>query len=152
MDNVRAEVTARRLVKDETLPISLEILCERYDIELYFMDMLRCDAIYMEHRNCRYIAVNDNNILVRQRFSIAHEFGHCVCGHGPIAFSGTTIRPHWQEAQANRFAAELLMPKPHLIRFGMLTPQNIKDLCGVSLQAATIRAEQLGWGQMEISF
>lgn len=49
----------------------------------------------------------------RQRFTIAHELGHHALGHGPRprdtsqALMGSN---DFMETQANRFAAELLMP------------------------------------------
>jgi Zn-dependent peptidase ImmA (M78 family) len=88
------------------------------------------------------------------RFAIAHEFGHAVMGHGPIAFSryGIGKRAHWQEVSANRFAAELLMPKPELVKYGYLAPGRIAEICEVSIHAATIRAEELGWRQRELQY
>lgn len=50
----------------------------------------------------------------RQRFTVAHELGHHVMGHGPAfrdtsrSFFSTVHDP--KEVSANRFAAELLMP------------------------------------------
>ncbi|WP_329888283.1 ImmA/IrrE family metallo-endopeptidase [Stenotrophomonas sepilia] len=61
----------------------------------------------------RTIYFNPTEPLVRQRFTVAHELGHHFLNHGDRPrdsapqFS-TTADPI--EAQANRFAAELLMP------------------------------------------
>lgn len=153
MNYARIEVEARRMVRSfGRLPISLETLCSKFDIALYFTALKKYDAYYMTRRGKRIIVVNDGLIKSRQRFSIAHEFGHAVLGHGPIAFHSDGQRPHWQETQANVFAAEILMPKPILVKYGYLTPRQIADLCDVSMQAATIRSEQLGWMQCELPF
>jgi len=64
------------------------------------------------------IGVNSKHALTRQRFSVAHEIGHYLCGHE--AYDGDKIlveetarmlnaHSH-QEMEANEFAAELLMP------------------------------------------
>ncbi len=61
------------------------------------------------------ISVNENESSVRQRFTIAHEIGHWVLGHGsnfrdsPEEF--LTQSPSLVEREANAFAANLLMPK-----------------------------------------
>lgn len=146
------EVAARRLLQNfSTLPISVEAICSRFGIQLYFTNLEKYNAYYMTRGRQRIIVVNDKLIKSRQRFSIAHEFGHAYLNHGPLAFNSDelTLRPRRQEAQANCFAAELLMPKPHLASYGYLTPKQIAEICDVSLHAAAIRAEQLGWRQRE---
>lgn len=95
------------------------------------------------------IIVNQNAPKTRRRFSVAHEIGHVVLRHGAIRFmidKRPAGRPEWQEVQANAFAAELLMPKLAMMRKGILTPKRIADMCGVSMEAARMRAQQLGWG------
>lgn len=55
---------------------------------------------------------------VRQRFTIAHEIGHYVGGHlkslnacfRDTRKSFSTGQTDWREAEANNFAAELLVP------------------------------------------
>lgn len=60
------------------------------------------------------IYYNPSEPYVRQRFTVAHELGHHLFGHGERprdnagAFNMFNFDP--VEAQANRFAAELLMP------------------------------------------
>ena len=60
--------------------------------------------------------VNGNQYAPRQRFTLAHEFGHAWIGHdGRLepdtveTLSGRTTNPY--EVQANAFAAEFLVPK-----------------------------------------
>ena len=94
------------------------------------------------------IIVNNSKPYHRQRFSLAHEIGHTVLGHGPIAFMDEISRRRipWQEVHANRFAAELLMPQIYLRSFGKaLSARFISEACGVSEMAAEIRLQQLGW-------
>jgi Zn-dependent peptidase ImmA (M78 family) len=145
-----SEVSARKLLHNiSKIPISLTGLSKTLGINLLFTDLGKINAYFMTIKSKKIIMVNDNHSKYRQRFSIAHEFGHAVLNHGPIVFfkDSSLERPRWQETQANRFAAELLMPKDLLKRYGYLRPEEISDLCEVSIEAATIRARQLGWLQ-----
>ena len=79
-------------------------------------------------RKLYVIGVNASHHRNRQRYTIAHEIGHCVLGHqgGAIhvdplrsvhliersANSSTGLDPN--EVEANAFAAALLMPKPFI--------------------------------------
>lgn len=64
-----------------------------------------------------FIFLNGNEPLVRQRFTLAHEFGHYRLGHLPVvdkteAIFGKTT--NLEEIQARYFAGEFLLPKPAL--------------------------------------
>lgn len=70
---------------------------------------------------------------VRRRFTVAHELGHFVLGHGDRprddakSFGVNVTDP--QERAANRFAAELLMPAAALRRLvGTATLSSIEEL------------------------
>lgn len=89
----------------------------------------------------RYLILYNREVLssCRRRWSIAHELGHICCRHNCDG-----VR---EEAEANAFAASLLMPTAaagELIHRGRL--RDAKDLCdifGVSLQSAQLRMQQL---------
>lgn len=71
------------------------------------------DGAYQQMKEERFVLVNQDRHPVRKRFSLAHEFGHDYLGHGSrfdrtISF-GDDDRV---EREANRFAAELLAPRP----------------------------------------
>lgn len=140
---------AREIARCYSLPISLGKVCDDGDIDLWFCDLDGIAACFMEYHGKQLILVNDTASRERQRFSIAHELGHYALNHGPMMFTMTAelipTRPPQCEADANRFAAELLMPKQHLMRYGMLTAKQISSICSVSLQTAKIRALELGW-------
>lgn len=79
----------------------------------------------------------------RQRFDLAHELGHLVM-HTDAEPGSAKI-----ESQADRFAAEFLMPReqisellPAKADWGQL--QRLKEVWGVSLQALLYRARALG--------
>jgi Zn-dependent peptidase ImmA (M78 family)/transcriptional regulator with XRE-family HTH domain len=82
----------------------------------------------------------------RQRFDVAHELGHLVM-HGDAEPGGRIV-----EAQAHRFAAELLMPAEQIrdqlpATMGgnaWRTLARLKEQWGVSMQALLYRARWLG--------
>lgn len=92
------------------------------------------------------IFYNDNMGEGRQRFSIAHEIGHLVlhadrvtvCNRTP---SATEDDP--KETEANMLAARLLAPAIVLERIGVQSPEEIAELCHISLEAATWRFKRL---------
>ena len=89
----------------------------------------------------RYLILYNREVLssCRRRWSIAHELGHICCRH-----SCDGVR---EEAEANAFAASLLMPTAatgELIHRGRLRDaEDMCDIFGVSLQSAQLRMQQL---------
>ncbi len=103
---------------------------------------------------CRYNALTEGR--ERQRFTIAHEIGHYASGHmsdGRTLFRDTTEtftgRVHQpEEVEANRFAAELLMPaslvNSAITQHGVKTVQDLASRFGVSASAMRWRLVNLG--------
>lgn len=94
------------------------------------------------------ITVNAIEPRFRQRFTIAHELGHFVL-HRNEAPEGVTDDTFYRsalsdkrEAEANAFAANLLMPWHLIDKYvdsGVRTPQELAKLFGVSDVAMNIR-------------
>jgi Zn-dependent peptidase ImmA (M78 family) len=95
------------------------------------------------------ILVNANHSLPRKRFTIAHEIGHFVLHRKRLESgeliddamyrSGVTAK---EETEANRFAADVLMPYSlirSLIAAGINTPEQLAAKLQVSLPAIRIR-------------
>jgi len=89
-----------------------------------------------------------------RRFSTAHELGHCVLRHEPRDVRALCEAPHERpdgetEAQANAFAAELLMPEAMLRRRCEVSPVDLEPAraiaseFNVSLLAAALRFVEL---------
>ena len=101
-----------------------------------------------------WIIFNVNDSAPRQRFTIAHELGHHVLGHGtsPRDTSNmlTSSTGNWKERAANQFAAEILMPAD-VIRLalgrGYSTVPQLANLFGVSQAAMGYRMINLGLSQ-----
>jgi len=106
------------------------------------------------------IAVNSTHHQHRRRFTIAHELGHFLLHHDAPSYydqaqqvglhfrarvTGTTWDP--KEVEANRFAAELLMPRRLLLaRVGDSVGVDAAQLAAefnVSTQAMTSRLAEL---------
>ncbi|MBL8175276.1 MAG: ImmA/IrrE family metallo-endopeptidase [Bryobacterales bacterium] len=95
------------------------------------------------------IVVNRKDPFARKRFTVAHEIAHFILHRERIGNSltddalyrsGLTTR---EEAQANRLAAEILMPG-HLLRGGLGgDPHVLAERFQVSEAAMNIRLESL---------
>lgn len=111
------------------------------------------------------IGVNRDRAAVRRRFTVAHELGHLrLHEQGQIHVDrGFRVRlrsgvssegTDWDEMEANRFAAELLMPIDFLRddlkgqEFDLADDNELRSLArryGVSTQALAIRLNGLGY-------
>lgn len=163
----RAERRAIELLEDEgidELPIPVEeiaislgadISYEPYDGDVSGM-LYRTDGKSL-------IGVNSTHAPTRQRFTVAHEIGHLVLHKGRPMFIDRFARVNWrngawdaEEAQANAFAAELLMPRKFvetevtrvLSRRKSVTPHELAAALAktfqVSAEAMSYRLENLG--------
>jgi Zn-dependent peptidase ImmA (M78 family) len=111
-------------------------------------------GIYALERSTPFILVNGSDHVVRQRFTLAHEFGHHELGHGEAW--DQVIDQHSRdprESAANRFAAELLAPESAVRRWHQTkgSPEvdlelivRLADNFGVSCPVARYRAESAG--------
>lgn len=106
------------------------------------------DGRYDADKNVIYL--NTNQSLLRRRFTVCHELGHALLGHGssPRDNSKTYTRSDYdpKEVEANTFAATLLMP-PQAVQACVSGGYSIDRMCnyfGVSSVAMAIRLKQLG--------
>lgn len=103
------------------------------------------------------VLVNPRENTRRQTFTLAHELGHLLL-HTEPGKDGVHFRDKdftsgdpLKEAQANRFARELLMPRQWIYEFRRLgmSPQEMADQFGVSLPALQVRlGRMLARGQL----
>jgi len=106
---------------------------------------------YTQERGVPFILVNAVEPVVRQRFTLAHEFGHHRLGHGDVldqTISWGVTAP--VEVAANRFAAEFLVPVAAVdlwfqssrpASFGLETLVRLANAFGVSCETALWRAK-----------
>lgn len=176
------EAAALKVLQDSGIPlvapINLQALAEARRVKVYqarFADseisgMLSLDT---KHNPKGVVAgergtifLNTNHYPTRQSFTLAHELGHLELGHyerqtgflteGLRFRSGNLPYDPIEEREANQFAAALLMPN-QLFRDVMagcdFDVAEAAVLFGVSVQAASIRASDLGllktWGTLQ---
>jgi Zn-dependent peptidase ImmA (M78 family) len=94
------------------------------------------------------IGVNKNDSATRKRFTIAHELSHFLLHRNYISngvLDDVLYRSEYlsgaQETEANKFAADILMPYS-LLQSAAIKATNVDDLArtfGVSPQAMSIR-------------
>lgn len=103
----------------------------------------------------KIIVNKDTKYVPRKRFSIAHEIGHYLLGHMNHFHydnDGTLniYRKGSQEAEANEFASELLMPTPAFMnvvdgkKFSPKLVQNVADEFGASISSVLYRYVKCG--------
>ena len=111
-----------------------------------------CDAmiVYSPSGKTAQVTVNSEmRYEPRKRFSIAHELGHFVLGHNKLHCdnAGTLdcYRSGHQEAEANEFASELLMPASafmEAVRGKCFCPrlmQEVAEMFGTSVSSVVYR-------------
>ena len=103
---------------------------------------------YIARQDRPLLFVNGAQWLPRQRFTLAHEFGHHRMGHSTVIDAQAVISGHTHEPKevcANAFAAEFLMPRDAVAAWGSehvrgpVTLEHVMRLAyeyGVSSQAA----------------
>jgi Zn-dependent peptidase ImmA (M78 family) len=141
------------------IDLNVEILLEKLDNDV--------SGVLLRLPERLVIAVNKEHPEPRQRFTIAHELGHLRLHQGrPLIVdhmvrarvsmrdSQSSLATEREEIDANRFAANLLMPEglvhaavEEVIEKKQSAKQTIKDLAqqfGVSDQAMEYRLTNLG--------
>ncbi len=90
-----------------------------------------------------YIIYADEQSPQRCRFTIAHELGHIFLGHLFKENGNGFATIDDAEHSANVFARDLLAPACVLHELQALTSAAIANLCDISFEAATYRAERM---------
>lgn len=98
----------------------------------------------------------------RKRFSIAHELGHYELGHCVTHFedelSLNYYRRGHQEAEANEFASELLMPTNYFLRaiagrcFSPTLVNEVSRMFATSISSALIKFVEYGPVPLRVAF
>lgn len=140
-----------RMYWDLALPINPVKMATSLGLRVFYSQELNDLGGYYDQRE-RAIYVNENDPITRQRFSIAHELGHAVLGHGSSPRRNDVVYNKGNylqnESAANRFAATLLMPEVAVRTLVEQKNMLLNDLCtefDVSQAAMTIRLEELGY-------
>lgn len=136
---------------DYSLPLNPIEIANKMGIKVYSSPSLGSLGGYYDAEK-NIIVINSEDPIARQRFSVAHELGHCALGHGSSPrdnskeYNQRSYVP--KEYEANLFAAELLMPKDAvrvMVEQRNLTFLKLCEVFGVSQSAMQIRLEKLGY-------
>jgi len=164
----KIETQARKLLTDlgiDKPPVPVDVIATKLGAHLTYSP-LDGDISGMVFRDNGEVIIGINSLHHpnRQRFSIAHEIAHVVLHKGMEVHVDRTFRVNMrndvssraidpEEIEANRFAAELLMPEHMLVNdlrgqeIDLENEAGLKRLAEryrVSLQALTIRLTKLG--------
>lgn len=125
---VQAEKAASELLSQlgiASFPVPVEKVAQRLNARVVYQPM-KGDISGMLYRETdrTVIGVNSGHAITRQRFTIAHEIGHLKLHEGrPMIIDHlfrvkvnmrdgrSSLATDAEEIEANRFAAELLMPR-----------------------------------------
>jgi Zn-dependent peptidase ImmA (M78 family) len=139
----------------ETEPLNVVSLVKLLDIKLRFepMDDESSGLLEKDKKGNWCMHVNSLHHPNRQRFTIAHELGHRFL-HGEFCneFADKIFfrngQPSQAEAEANSFAAALLMPEKSFKAYVVGTSSKVEDIASyfqVSSLAVRFRAKSLGY-------
>lgn len=143
-------------------PVNVEAIAEEIGISVQRVDFRdpgtsgKLKRIRRGGARSQYvISVNNKDSAVRQRFTIAHEFAHYMLHRDlfekeivdDAMYRSTQLRRTY-EIQADRFAAEILMPERLVKRLvderKITTVSGLAQILEVSMAAARIRVKELG--------
>ncbi len=139
--------------KITSVPINLADIINYYNIKIIkFSDSsenLTGDGFSLSsNKNIIIYYNNIDSCIQRQRFTIAHELGHCLLGH--LKNKGKTFYRNVEtdvsdpmEQQANVFARDILMPAVVLHYTNCIKYTDIMRLCDVSETSAQIREQRM---------
>ena len=144
----------------KTAPVDVVGLCRDLGIEVHeaWLENEISGELVSKDNGAYQINVNASHAETRKRFTIAHELGHFIYHRDLIgtgidddrAYRSTDVGRYHninigprQETEANKFAANLLMPKELILEMknrGLTSSQMAQEL-KVSQQAMDIRLE-----------
>lgn len=163
MDKIKklvGELLTRAKISEPS--ISVESIAELLKIRVKYAALEGNISGLVYHKGKRtIIGINGLHPVVRQRFTLAHELGHVMLAHKGEFFLDRTILfrdsksgegVDAYEIEANKFAAELLMPE-EMVRKDFRKVKNLDEdeiifslatTYEVSTQAMAIRLQKLG--------
>lgn len=153
-------LTAERILDlywDRSVPVNIDDMAHRMGAEVRYLEYLDGGGDISGRFDIEdgkpICTVRSTDVPVRRRFTLAHELGHYVLNHGrgfrDNAASFNLSNYDQREIDANKFAAEILMPKlaiNYVIeKLGRKDVEDLAQLFQVSRQAMTFRLKNLGW-------
>lgn len=149
VETIRASMGWKKSTDIDLLALAKEL---GFEVKSTVFDDPNVSGMVTHNQNEKTIYLNHHQHPNRQRFTLAHEIGHIVLHHdmGDALFEQVDYRRNNyaydpKEAQANSFAASILMPKELALQAWSLLDDvdDFAQLFGVSKQAAAIRLNDL---------
>lgn len=141
-----AELVRARWDLGQTPVKNMQHLLEAHGVKIFSLpsECADVDAFSLWWKGTPYISLTAAKTAERRRFDLAHELGHIVLHGGDEPCQGKAA-----EAEANRFAAALLMPRASLLSRPLRNPslQQLlveKRRWGVSAMAMAHRLSEVG--------
>ena len=132
----------------DSLPVKVSRIAKQTDIVLLKNSVVNLlseneSGITLMQDDKLYIVYADEQSPQRCRFTIAHELGHIFLGHLFSKDGNGFATTDDAERLANVFARDLLSPACVLHELHATDAAAIANLCDISLEAATYRAERM---------
>jgi len=147
-----ARKIARNLLKRlniNTPPIRLSLIVKALKCEVFAKDLNDgLSGIQISVSDECFILYNKNQHVHRKRFTVAHEIGHFILGHGREGLKCSLREKHNKEIEANQFAAELLMPR-FLLKKEILKGVNTVESLALRFW---VSKEAMAWRLLETGF
>lgn len=124
--------------------ITYESFCSRFGANKQSLEQRYHKDGFTVASGGRYVIVYNQEIssVERQRWTITHELCHILLGHMCAEPSGPALSVK-NEREADALTAQLLAPLPVLHFCSVTSAREISRLCGISMQAAGNRLEEL---------
>jgi len=137
-------------------PVVAHALAENYDLKVEYWTFKPeySDVAGFIEAASRTIAVNADDPLPRQNFTIAHELGHYLLGHDLLGKeysclfrNPTKQKKNLMEQEANYFAIHLLVPtkmlRTYLEQFPFASDEQLSRIFGVSADIIGLRRSNI---------
>lgn len=128
-------------------PIQIEKIANFFSLKIIYYPEFPDSISGTMAKEEMLIGINSNHHPNRQRFTIAHELGHYILGHDDLKIIDDTFDKNTdKEKEANKFAAELLIPEYFLkkdIKEKSWDIPSLSQRYKVSEQVMTIRIMNL---------
>lgn len=137
---------------EEPNEIDIDAIAQFCGATIVYEPLKGCDARIFGNKDHAFITVNSLSSIHRQRFSAGHELGHWIRDRGKVAFicNKEILQTQWTqnnpETRANRFAANLLLPKNMFLKYSTnrdISFETAIEISGVFQTSVTSTAIQL---------
>lgn len=142
------------------IPIDIESLAAQAGAVLSYEPFKEeLSGVLVKENDRTVIGVNSTHPKNRQRFTIAHELGHLFLQHQGEIFvdhvisrrdKKSSLAVDWQEIEANKFAAELLMPEDQLLEKAQFLQETNNEMTAIALLTQLAKDFQVSTQAMEI--